>query len=327
MLTRHDGRPYTLAWTRTNGYKIECRAAARKERMPQIQVDDALDRWMYRKHGMDFGPFMTRELQSLIEKREVWADTEVYNQRKRQWFRVIEVPRFKEFIDEATRKEAAERRRQEVEQDTAVVERQARRSHHLPLMIGSALIVASAIAAFFLLKPPPPVLAGYPIHYYRNLSLQALEPMHEVRAEPIRIEAGKNKPTQPAARRRTNGRTRASAEGRLAVPELDLSYDAHAGSGGRKLTQQDIGRIQKGVTGGLVRCFKAEYDRDMSFEGGTVHLYLINKGSIAVSRIRTRPNPSATLVGCVKAAASGLRLEPFAGANQIMEIPIYIQGS
>lgn len=322
---RHDGA-YLLAWTRTNGYNIGCRAAARKERMPQIQVDDALDRWMYRKHGMDFGPFMTRELQALIEKREVWADTEVYNQRKRQWFRVIEVPRFKEFIDEATRKEAEERRRQELAADTAVVERHARRSHRLPLVIGSVLIVAGGIAAFFLLRPPPPVLAGYPVHYYRNLSLQALEPMQEMRAEPIRIEADEED-ARPVARRRTNGRTRASTSGELAVPELDLSYDAHAGSGGRELTQQDIGRIQNGVTGGLVRCFKAEYDRNPTFEGGTVHLYLINKGSVAVSRIRTRPNPSSELIGCVKSATSGLRLEPFAGANRIMEIPIYIQGS
>lgn len=295
--------------------------------MTTIQVDDALDRWMYRKHGMDFGPFMTRELQALIEKREVWTDTEVYNQRKRQWFRVIEVPRFKEFIDETTRKEAEEQRRQEAEQDTAVVERQARRSHRLPLVIGSVLIVAGAVAAFSLLRPPPPVLAGYPVHYYRDLSLRALEPMHEVRAEPIRIETGEDESQEPVVRRRTNGRARASGDGTLAVPELDLSYDAHAGSGGRELTQQDIGRIQQGVTGGLVRCFKAEYDRNPSFEGGSVHLYLINKGQVAVSRIRTRPNPSAELVGCVKAAASGLRLEPFAGANQIMEIPIYIQGS
>lgn len=296
--------------------------------MTRIVADDALDRWMYRKHGMDFGPFTSREIQGLIQKRDIWADTEVYNQRKRQWFRVSEVPRFKEYIDEATRKEAEERRRREIAQDTEVVERQARRSRHLPLALGGALAVVGGVVAFFLLRPPPPVLAGYPAHYYRDLSFQVLSPLHELKAEPIQIQA--EEPAAPApqvARRRANGRTRTTGEATLAAPELDLSYDAAAASGGRELTQQDIGRIQQSVTGGLVRCFRAEYGRNPDFEGGTVHLYLINKGSVAVSRVRTRPNPSSELIGCIKAATTGVRLAPFAGANQIMEIPIYIQGS
>ncbi|HOI09066.1 MAG TPA: hypothetical protein PK313_01190 [Myxococcota bacterium] len=294
--------------------------------MTRIQADDALDRWMYRKHGMDFGPFTSREIEALIAKRELWSDTEVYNQRKRQWFRVAEVAKFQDYIDEATRKEAEERRRQEAEADTATVERQARRSHRLPLVLGLGLAVAGGVAAFFLLRPPPPVLAGYPTHFFRDLSFQALEPMSEMRAEPISIQAGRDGAPEPVVRRRTNG-SRTRADGTLTAPELDLSYDAEAGSGGRELTQQDIGRIQQGVTGGLVRCFRAEYDRNPEFEGGTVHLYLINKGQVAVSRVSTRPNPSADLIGCVKAATSGVRLAPFSGANRIMEIPIYIQGS
>jgi len=296
--------------------------------MTHISADDALDRWMYRKHGMDYGPFTSREIEGLIDKREVWIDSELYHQRKRQWMHVIEIPRFRDRIEEANRQEAEERRQQEMAADTAKVERHARRSHHLPLFLGLGLAFTGGIAAFFLLRPPPPVLAGYPPHYYRDLSFQVLEPLQELRAEAIKIQASHpEEPDRPKPVRRASSRPRTAADGRLAVPELDLSYDSEAGSGGRELTQQDIGRVQRGVTGGLVRCFRAEYDRNPDFEGGTVHLYLINKGTIAVSRIATRPNPSPDLVGCVKAATNGLQLEPFAGANRIMEIPIYIQGS
>ena len=157
--------------------------------MSKIRPDDALERWMYRKDGMDYGPFTSKEIQGLIEKHEIWADTELYAQRKRQWFKVDTVPRFVEYLTEAMRKEAEARRLAEMAEDNATVERQSKRSHQLPFIIGGILAVAGGIAAFFLIKPPPPVLASYPSHYYRDISFETLLPVLELKAEAIQIQA------------------------------------------------------------------------------------------------------------------------------------------
>ena len=297
--------------------------------MSKIRPDDALERWMYRKDGMDYGPFTSKEIQGLIEKHEIWADTELYAQRKRQWFKVDTVPRFVEYLTEAMRKEAEARRLAEMAEDNATVERQSKRSHQLPFIIGGILAVAGGIAAFFLIKLPPPVLASYPSHYYRDISFETLLPVLELKAEAIQIQAEEEEEAPKAVTKKRRGGTGRNNQvaAKLEAPELDLSYDAAAASGGRTLTHEDLGRIQQAVTPGLVHCFRSEVNRTPGFEGGVVRIHVINKGTVVVSGVQTTPSASSDLVSCIKSRTSGIKVPPFAGASQIMKIPIFIQGS
>jgi hypothetical protein len=165
-------------------------------------------------------------------------------------------------------------------------------------------------------------LAGYPVAFFRDLSFERVAPIREFRTEPIQIKAAEAQPAK--ARNARKGVRRAARNGTAVIEAPVLDLMAEDISGGRSLTQEDINSVQHTVGRALVRCFRHEVTRDPSFEGGTVSLYMMTGGDVAVSRVDTRPNPSNELVGCIRASTRGVRVPPFAGANQVMEIPIYV---
>jgi hypothetical protein len=287
---------------------------------------DALDRWTYRKDGMDYGPFSTRDILDLLRKRALTSEMEVCNRKTRKWQKVSEVPRFAAFLAA----EAEETKRQEIEREVTALERTITAKRKMPALLLLVIGVVVASVFYILLRPAAPVLAGYPAAFFRNPPIERL-PLYladdiarmKAAALPKPVEAPK--PVRKVVRRTSSGAevTEIGPGSADMGIEVDLS-DSGPVEGGRTLSSEDLDQVQRRASPALIRCFRDEAARRPGFRGGTVSLYLLNSGSVKVSRVSTSPAPSPELAACARGATGGIHVQPYTGPAQVMELPIYV---
>jgi hypothetical protein len=275
---------------------------------------------------MDYGPFSTHDVHELIKKHEIDGQTELFNLRHKERKPLDRWPSFARYRAEFLKQEAEEKKRLEVLHEVSRLERVVKRQRRMPWAVVAGLAVAGGVIAYFVFRPPTPVLAGYPSSYFRDLAFERLAPVTEADLAALRpapkVEEVK---VAPKARPRVaSGAQGGTLELDRATPiEVDLT-DEPADSGGRQIASEDLDRVQKKVSPGLIRCFREEAERRPGFEGGSVLLYVMANGDVRVSRLATRPHASADLGRCARGAVAGLRVPPFSGPAQVMDIPIYV---
>jgi hypothetical protein len=189
---------------------------------------------------------------------------------------------------------------------------------------GSGLVIGIGVLAFFLLRAPAPVLAGYPSNFYKDLQFERMVPLRAMIVQPAKVTREPVKAVRAKARtgRTGNGST---APGSVDMaPQVDLSFGGEEVANGRPLAQSDLEAIQKTVAPRLIRCFRAEAERNSAFTGGSVFVYVMPRGAAQVSRIDTTPAPSAELTSCARNSTAGVKVEPFSGAAQVMQIPLHV---
>jgi len=296
-----------------------------------IRAEEALERYVYRKNGMDYGPFTTRELEHLIESEELTAASEVRRRREREWHRLGDVPHFRDYLEEKTRRELEAAREREIQADQSLLRRRSRRASTLPWWIAGGVALAGLLAGLWLGREPPQALAGYPLRFYREFPLQNLTPLRAMEVAPVKVAK-----VEPPPRTLQNGRRRPRAAAGVATGpggaqllgvELELSYENADGSAvTRPLSAEDLQGVQRQVSGRLVRCFKTEAIRNPEFRGGSVFVYIAPSGRTQVSKVETQPPASGDLIACIRGATAGVSVAPFAGGAQVMEIPLRVAG-
>lgn len=289
----------------------------------------AMDRWMYRKSGMDYGPFSTKDVQDMITGGQVDEDTEVRNHRSRNWMRLADEPAFGGYITELRTKQAEHQHQQQIEESVMRVQKRMTSRNKVPYVLAALLLVAGGVGLYFFLQPPAPVSGGLTFDVFRIMTFERLPLIKKTIASPVgklaQKETRKKKPSRGSRNRGQTGNGARAGQGHnVPAPQVDLSFDAEDVSGGRELTRADLDSIQKRASPRLIRCFRKEATRDPAFRGGVVTLYILTSGRVALSRLNTRPAPSSDLNACVRGSVKGLRVPAFAGANQVMEIPLHV---
>lgn len=283
----------------------------------------ALDRWMYRKDGMDYGPFSVQDLYDLIREHRIDGRTEVRNVRERRFLPLEEVPHLKAFLDDFTRKEAEERRRRETLREAENLEKSIRRHHRMPIILGLVGAVSLGAGLFFALRPADPLPPSPGLDLFRPLQIGALPALPRADNAPVPPQVeDRDKRARKVAR--PQARSGNGSGGLSTLPTVDIALDEEDVSGGRSLSQEDLASIQKRVSGGLVRCFREEAAARPEFRGGTVVLYILGSGRVALSRLETTPPASAGLNSCAMGVVKGIHIPPFSGGAKVMEIPFYV---
>ncbi|NOZ02119.1 MAG: DUF4339 domain-containing protein [Deltaproteobacteria bacterium] len=288
----------------------------------------ALDRWMYRMNGMDYGPFSTKDILDLVSSHKIDEQTDLRNHRSRKWEPLGHIPAFREFIDDLRRAERERKRQQQMEDSVMRVQRTLSKSRRVPYILLLIAAVSIGAVSYWVLVPEEPTGSGLSFDVFRDLSFKRLPLVHRTIASPS------PKPRRKRASRKRSARTQngeAAVQGMKAVaavlppvPEVDLSFDAKDVSKGRELTREDLDSIQKKATPRLIRCFRIEAGNEPDFKGGVVTLYILTSGRVALTRLETRPPPSRVLMDCTQAAVNGIRVSPFKGANQVMRLPLHV---
>ena len=293
---------------------------------------DALERWTYRKSGMDYGPFSTKDIHDLIQKHELDGDTELVNLRTHERKRIADTARFGPWYREWIVREAEEKKRDEVLKEVSKLERVIVRRRKAPWALVAGLVVTGGIVAIFVLRPSATALADYRVAMFRDLPLEHLAKYTPEALAARRVVAAPRPETlAKAAGPRAKGGTarpgtpRASTavDGNGAPVVVDLSFDAED-AGGQALSGEDLDAVQKKASPALIRCFREEVARRPDFRGGVVLLYLMSRGEVRLSRLNTEPAPSPELGACARGSLAGLHVPPFSGPAQVMEIPVYV---
>ena len=84
---------------------------------------DALERWTYRKNGMDYGPFSTKDIYDLVQRHDLDGDTELVNLRTHEKKRVADTARFGAWYRDWLIHEAEQKKRDEVLKEVSKLER------------------------------------------------------------------------------------------------------------------------------------------------------------------------------------------------------------
>jgi hypothetical protein len=297
-----------------------------------IRAEEALDRYLHRKNGMDYGPFTIREMEHLIESGELTADSEIRKRREREWHRLGDVPHFRDYLEEKTRREMEAARQRELQADQSLLRRRSRRASTLPWWIAGGVALAGVATGVLLVREPPQALAGYPLRFYREFPLDPITPLRAMEMAPVKVARVDPPPRAPAAGKRRPRPAAGVGTGpggaQLLGVELELSYENADGSAvTRPLSAEDLQGIQRQVSGRLVRCFKAEAIRNAEFQGGSVFVYIAPSGRTQVSKVDTRPPASGELISCIRGSTAGVSVAPFAGGAQVMEIPLRVAGA
>ena len=281
---------------------------------------------MINKNGMDYGPFSVREIEQMIEDGDLTGTSEVISYKSKITAPVAQVPQFASFLAEKEKRDREAARRAEIEHDTNTAIRDTKRRHTMPVTIGAILLVASSIGAWALLHDPEIPTSGYPVTFYRDLSVPILNPMKARLASPVAFvpETAVEKAQKPGG-----GTRRGHANGRYepgVVPEpvLDFSFGGTPPGGARELTAEDLEVLKGGVTPGLIRCFQRELTPVDGFSGGKIVFYVMPKGKVALSKVETNPPASSNLVSCVSATVNSKKVPPYTGDIQIIEVPLYV---
>ncbi len=292
---------------------------------------DALERWTYRKNGMDYGPFSTKDIYDLVQRHDLDGDTELVNLRTHEKKRVADTARFGAWYRDWLIHEAEQKKRDEVLKEVSKLERVIVRRRKAPWAVVVGLLVTGGIVAFFVLRPSATALADYRVAMFRDLPLEHLAKFtaeeiaaRRVVAAPKPEAVAKAAPRSKGAGGARQGTSRSSAvDGNGAPVMVDLSFDADD-AGGQVLSGEDLDAVQKKASPALIRCFREEAARRPDFRGGVVLLYLMGRGEVRLSRLNTDPAPSPELGACARGAVGGLHVPPFSGPAQVMEIPVYV---
>lgn len=281
----------------------------------------SLERWMFNKDGMDYGPFSVREIEQMIEDGELDGQSEIINYRSKTVGPVSQVPQFATFLEEKQKRDQAAARKAEIERDHNTAIKDTRRRHTLPLMIGGALLIAGLVATWVLLRDPDIPTSGYPVTFFRDLSVPQLNRMKASLATPVKVlpEAPLKKVARTSPRRKSNRNN----PGVVPEPVLDYSFGGQ-GHANRELTAQDLEHLKGSVTPGLVRCFQREMTNVDGFKGGKIVFYVMPKGRVALSKVDTSPRASSSLVSCVSSTVNSKKVPPYTGDIQIIEVPLYV---
>ncbi len=281
----------------------------------------SLDRWMFHRDGMDYGPFSVRDIEKMIESGELTGQSEIINYRSKISAPVSKVPHFAEFLAQKEERDRAAAYTAEVERDTSQVIAQARRRRHGPLVVAAVAVVLGGLGSWLLLREPELPTSGYPVTFFRDLAFPTVEAMTQRMATPVQFRPVVDEPAKPAGNgiARRPRRSDGDAPGVVETVMMDMSYGSD-----RELTQADIDQLKAEVTPGLIRCFQRELSEVEGFKGGKVVFLMMPKGKVALSRVDTRPVASKRLVSCVSATVGSKKVAPYAGAIQIIEFPLHV---
>lgn len=285
----------------------------------------SLDRWMFSRDGMDYGPFSVRDIEKMIESGELTAESEIINYRSKVSGPVRSVPHFAAFLIEKEKRDRAAAHKAEVERDTNQALARSRRSHTGPLIIGAVILVGGLIGSWFLLRDPEIPTSGYPATFFRDLTFPVLKPMTQRLASPVEFQAEKKVArVENMAPRRKPKPSAGSEPGVVGEVVLDMSYETTGEGSSRELTPEDVEELKQSVTPGLIRCFQNELDNVEEFKGGRVVFFVMPRGKVALSKVETNPAASSALVSCVTGTVNSKKVRPYAGAIQIVEFPLHV---
>jgi hypothetical protein len=218
---------------------------------------------MFNKDGMDYGPFSTHEIETMIESGELGPDSELANYRSRSSAPLNQIPYFIDFIEDKIERDAKAKRQAEIAHDHHVIHTKAKRSHLIPLIMGGVIVVVSIAGAWYLLREPVAAKSGYPVAFFRDLAIPLLKPMKATLSSPVVIEAEEAKPGVNGTNGSGGVRKRqpatgisARAAGVIPAPELDFEFGNDPAAATRDLTREDLDILKQSVTPGLVGCFQ-----------------------------------------------------------------------
>ncbi len=280
-------------------------AKARRNRRPK--------RWLARKDGVDFGPFSTEQMITMIQSREVDLGTMVCNVADRRW---EPLGTFAEF-----RTEYANAEQNWASEDAEQHERQLRTQR---LLTGGAwrlvLVGACALLVFggwmtWRMSRTEPTGIWSAVKIAQPPSLPAMR----VHAEPppLKIPEGtKVRVLREMINYDTSG---VGIEGQGGAIVNTMSFDGDA----NELSDAGLNKIVGAARGKLLGCAQAAATRSESFRGTRVS-FVVRSGHLGAFTVGSEAAHDQPFKACVKRALKAVSVPAFGGSQRKVTIPLAI---
>ncbi len=282
----------------------------------------ALDRWLYRKDGNDYGPLSTDELLKAIEGRAVDLQTQVCSLKTGRWGPAAEHAMLRDYYDKCAVK--WERDAFHTEADAHAKKLARRRANHgrLWVLIVVSLFVAVGFGAWIVWRLTQAEPLGLDT-LTRVARAGALPPTETATAVPPAIPMPTPTKVAPLPEPETYDTAGVAYEGDPAsggaVRRMDFGEDGRVRAIGQGALNKIVGVAKKG----LYECAKTQARRDRAFKGTNVG-FTVEPGKITGITVGKEVRNKPAFRACVKATLRRVGVPTFEGGGRRVTVPIKI---
>ena len=284
----------------------------------------ALERFIYRKDGMDYGPFTQKEIFDAIKAHEIDENTEIRSHRTKTYVKLKDFEPFGSFVRELKVREAEEKKRLEVLKEADRFERRVKRGKWIWVLgVLGVLIVVGGITYF---RFGVQMRTGHEtsMDIFKSFSLERLSPLKAQKVQQQKAAPVVTSRHVGGKRVVRHNESKGASHDEPKMAYFDFSEDGSHEEGKEPLTEAELRDLERKLARGLLACFQREAESDPSFQGGKIVLYIQPTGIVSVLRFSVTPGASPRLENCAREVCAQNKIRAFSGGAKIAEIPIYI---
>ncbi|TNF26832.1 MAG: DUF4339 domain-containing protein [Deltaproteobacteria bacterium] len=286
----------------------------------RIKAMVAVDRWLYRKDGSDYGPISTDELLEVIEQRKIDLTTPVCQTRDRRWGPAAEHAILRDYYEKCQVRWRAQALDTEAEAHARRLARarQHRRRFVTLVMVGG--LVAAGLAAYIIWR----LGQAQPLGMNRLARIPQVEVLPVVespRGEPPRVALVQEVVVPRLSEPETYDTAGIAMEGDGQAPQTvsKMTFDEEGQVA--TIPASELQRVLDTARANLKPCAMDAWRRDSAFTGTRIS-FTVTPGALTGITVSEEVKRNAAFKACIKTALGRVSVPVYKGGDRRVTIPI-----
>lgn len=282
----------------------------------------AVERWLYRKDGNDYGPVSTDELLDAIMKKKVDLGTQVFPLASRRWSVAAEHALLRDYFEKCQIRWRAEALDTEAEAHVRRLARARQRRRRVFSLFVIGVLVAAGLAAWIIWRLGQAQPLGLD-RLARLPAVVALPGLDAARPALPQLTLAQGTVVPRLSEPETYDTAGIAMEGdgpsAPTVTKLSFTEDGQV----KGISQVELQRVLDGARKNLNPCAADAARRDPAFKGTRIS-FTVTPGRIASITVSDEVKRNAAFKACVKTALNRVPVPVYEGGNRHVTIPISI---
>lgn len=282
----------------------------------------AIERWLYRIDGADYGPVSTDELLDAMMKRKVTLETQVCSLASRKWGRASDHALLRDFFDKCEQRWRAEAFDTDADNHVRRLAKARQRRRRFWYVVAAALVVAVGFGGWVVWRLGQAQPLGLDkLAHLPSLGRLAVADVVEREPPPVPIVAGT--PVARLGEPETYDTAGIALEGDPAVEQKVTTMAFTEDGRVVGISKVELDRVLESAKANLHGCAKAAASKDADFHGTRVG-FTVSPGGLKGMTVGDEVKNNGAFKACVKGALGRVPVPVYEGGDRRVTIPIKI---
>jgi len=282
----------------------------------------AVDRWLYRRDGNDYGPISTDDLLEAIAKKSVDLTTPVFQLRSQRWGPAAEHALLRDYYEKCQIRWRAEALDSEAESHVRRLARARQRRRRLFTLLVVGVVVAAGLAGYIIWR----LGQAQPLGMNRLARIPHVEPLavtEETRPDAPKVEIVAGTVVPKLSEPETYDTAGIAMEGEVPTKPTVRKMTFTESGEVQGIPAAELKRVLDTVRKGLKPCAMDAWRRDKAFTGTRIS-FTITPGALTQITVSDEVKRNAAFKACVKSALNRVAVPVYAGGDRRVTIPLSI---